>query len=45
VPLSRHFLHAARLTVQLPGENMNRTFEAPLPNELEFVLKQLRRSH
>jgi 23S rRNA pseudouridine1911/1915/1917 synthase len=45
VPLSRHFLHAASLTVQLPGENMNSTFDAPLPNELEFVLKQLRRSH
>jgi len=42
IPLKRHFLHAARLTLCLPGETEQRTFEAPLPKELEEVLKQLR---
>lgn len=37
----RHFLHAARLTIQLPGEAGTRTFEAPLPVELEQVLARL----
>ena len=40
--LSRHFLHAARLSIQLPGENNLRTFSAPLPPELELVLNSLR---
>lgn len=44
LPLHRHFLHAARLTVRLPGEKQPRTFESPLPPELEQVLQQLRRS-
>lgn len=42
VPLDRHFLHAARLTVLLPGEAEPRTFEAPLPPELDQVLEKLR---
>ena len=42
VPIQRHFLHAARLTLCLPGEKDQRTFQAPLPPELEEVLKQLR---
>ncbi|MHB0988329.1 MAG: RluA family pseudouridine synthase [Bellilinea sp.] len=40
--LDRHFLHAARLTIQLPGEKSARTFEAPLPPELSQVLEDLR---
>jgi 23S rRNA pseudouridine1911/1915/1917 synthase len=44
VPLNRHFLHAARLTIRLPGESEPRTFEAPLPRELEEVLEALRES-
>jgi 23S rRNA pseudouridine1911/1915/1917 synthase len=40
--LTRHFLHAARLTIQLPGESNVRTFTAPLPPELEQVLNSLR---
>ncbi len=40
--LQRHFLHAARLTIQLPGEDKTRTFQAPLPSELEAVLTDLR---
>lgn len=41
VKLDRHFLHAARLTIQLPGEGEQRTFEAPLPPELLRVLAEL----
>jgi len=43
--LQRHFLHAARLTIQLPGELQPRSFEAALPQELENLLTQLRLSH
>ncbi|HPH96642.1 MAG TPA: RluA family pseudouridine synthase [Anaerolineaceae bacterium] len=43
VELNRHFLHAARLQITLPGESKPRTFEAPLPAELAEVLAQLRR--
>lgn len=42
IPLERHFLHAARLTVRLPGEAAARTFAAPLPAELEQALEALR---
>lgn len=41
LPLDRHFLHAARLTILLPGEKETRTFEAPLPPELNQVLETL----
>ena len=40
--LHRHFLHALRLQIVLPGEKEPHTFEAPLPAELEQVLQQLR---
>ena len=42
VPLKRQFLHATRLSILLPGEAKRRTFEAPLPDELEEVLERLR---
>jgi 23S rRNA pseudouridine1911/1915/1917 synthase len=42
VDLDRHFLHAARITLVLPGEKAPRTFEAPLPPDLENVLTELR---
>ena len=42
LPLGRHFLHARRLTITLPGEKSPRTFEAPLPPELQEVLASLR---
>jgi 23S rRNA pseudouridine1911/1915/1917 synthase len=42
LPITRHFLHAARLTIQLPGESNVRTFSAPLAPELEQVLNSLR---
>ncbi len=41
LPLKRHFLHAARLTFTLPGSGQPLTLEAPLPPELERVLKRL----
>jgi 23S rRNA pseudouridine1911/1915/1917 synthase len=42
VQLGRHFLHAARLKITLPGEKKPRQFEAPLPEDLEAVLVELR---
>ena len=41
LPINRHFLHAARLQVQLRGETNPRTFEAPLPPELENIIDML----
>jgi 23S rRNA pseudouridine1911/1915/1917 synthase len=38
----RHFLHAHRLKITLPGESQPRVFEAPLPGELQSILKSLR---
>jgi 23S rRNA pseudouridine1911/1915/1917 synthase len=43
IPIERHFLHAARLTVQLPGETVPRAFDAPLPPELSKILEDLQR--
>lgn len=43
LPLTRHFLHAARLKITLPGESAPRQFEAPLPEELRQALALLRR--
>ncbi|WP_201785927.1 RluA family pseudouridine synthase [Longilinea arvoryzae] len=45
IDLPRHFLHAARLTIQLPGEEKARTFEAALPPELTEILNDLRSNH
>ncbi len=42
IPMQRHFLHAARLLVRFPGEKQLRTFEAPLPPDLNEVLVYLR---
>jgi len=42
IELDRHFLHAARLKIILPGEKEARTFEAPLPDDLQAVLDSLR---
>ena len=42
IEIDRHFLHAYRLTIILPGEKQARTFEASLPEELERVLNFLR---
>jgi 23S rRNA pseudouridine1911/1915/1917 synthase len=42
VAIRRHFLHAYRLKIVLPGEKEARVFEAPLPVELQQVLDLLR---
>lgn len=42
IPLGRHFLHASRLSIRLPGKKVAATFEAPLPGELRKVLDRLR---
>lgn len=39
--LNRHFLHAHRMRIRLPGETEPREFVAPLPPELETVLTTL----
>ena len=40
--LARHFLHAYRLKILLPGESEPSIFEALLPDELEQILAALR---
>jgi 23S rRNA pseudouridine1911/1915/1917 synthase len=42
VDIDRHFLHAYRLKIILPGEKEQKTFDAPLPAELNGVLDKLR---
>lgn len=42
IEMDRFFLHAHTLTITLPGERAPRTFTAPLPDDLEAVLSQLR---
>ncbi len=42
IPVKRHFLHAARLQVQLRGEKSPRTFEAPLPPDLKNIIDMLK---
>jgi 23S rRNA pseudouridine1911/1915/1917 synthase len=43
IPIERHFLHAAKLTVHSPTGGHELTFSAPLPDALAQVLDQLRR--
>ena len=43
LPLDRQFLHAARLTLKLPGSGKAKTFTAPLPEALAKILQLLRR--
>ncbi len=42
IALDRHFLHAVRLKIVLPGEEDMQTFEAPLPDKLSEILDELR---
>ena len=42
LPLARQFLHAARLSLVLPGSGQAKTFEAPLPDDLSEILDSLR---
>ena len=43
IALKRHFLHAHKLQISLPGEAQLREFEAELPIELASALNELRR--
>lgn len=45
IDLPRHFLHAHKITVTLPGTTEPRTFEAPLPSELQAALNDLEPAH
>jgi len=42
LPIGRHFLHAHRLTITLPGTAAPVTYEAPLPDDLKGILDTLR---
>ena len=42
IEIQRQFLHAFRLSILIPGEEVKRTFEAPLASELFEVLDLLR---
>jgi 23S rRNA pseudouridine1911/1915/1917 synthase len=42
LPVARQCLHAARLTLRLPGSGEAKTFTAPLPDDLSRALKSLR---
>jgi 23S rRNA pseudouridine1911/1915/1917 synthase len=42
IDIDRHFLHAARLKIVLPGEKAAKMFEAELPGELVEVLEMLK---
>jgi len=41
IKLDRFFLHAKTLTLRLPGDRMPRSFDAPLPDDLQKVLSDL----
>lgn len=41
IPLKRHFLHAAELTLRRPSDQAEMTFTAELPPELRAILDQL----
>lgn len=41
LPVSRQFLHAAKLKISLPGEKVPRMFETSLPEELQTTLDVL----
>jgi 23S rRNA pseudouridine1911/1915/1917 synthase len=43
LPVSRQMLHAYRLGISLPGSQAVTIFEAPLPNDFEAALKELRK--
>ncbi len=42
IAICRHFLHAIGLEITLPGAKHPTAFQAPLPDELETVLENLR---
>ena len=44
IDMTGFFLHAKSLSIRLPGDRALRTFEAPLPPNLERVLSELRKT-
>lgn len=44
IKVNRQFLHAAKILIKLPGEDDSRTFEAPIPEDLEVILASLRKN-
>lgn len=42
IPIARQFLHAFRLSIVIPGEEEAHWFEAPLAQDLEEILKELK---
>jgi 23S rRNA pseudouridine1911/1915/1917 synthase len=44
LPLERHFLHASQIDIRLPGKEQTDTFRASLPQDLEDILAELRKS-
>lgn len=43
ISIERQFLHAAKMSILLPGETVKRTFEAKLPEDLQSVLEILKK--
>lgn len=39
--IDRFFLHASSLSIKLPGDRVQKTFTAPLPKDLQQILKSL----
>jgi len=39
--IDRFFLHASSISIKLPGDRVQKTFMAPLPEELQSILKSL----
>jgi 23S rRNA pseudouridine1911/1915/1917 synthase len=44
IDMERFFLHACSLAIKLPGDRAPRTFEAPLPAELQAIIETLRQN-
>lgn len=42
IQMNRHFLHAGKLKIKLPNEKSQREFAAPLPDDLQEILKNLK---
>lgn len=43
IAIGRFFLHAKSLSMKLPGDRIQKTFESPLPEDLVKVLESLRK--
>lgn len=41
IPINRHFLHANRLKLMIPGKEEISEFEVPLPKKLQYVIDKL----